>query len=258
MDDERRGDGGFRILVVPEDGRGETRSFRIGRWGVRMAVGGAVVAALLVVLMATSWWYLALGAARADDLEERLAELDGRQDDVELLASRLEEVERRYDRLREMFGGAPDGSVVAPSLPSLGAGPGATPDRAEDGGVPTAWPLTRPGFVTQSALEDEAGHPGLDIAVPSHSYIRAAAGGDVIEVGEDSVYGRFVTLGHGDGYRTLYGHASTTLVEPGTRVRRNEVIALTGSTGRSSAPHLHFEILRDGEPVDPLSLVDDR
>lgn len=257
MDDERRG-GGFRILVVPEDGRGETRSFRIGPGGVRTAVGGAVVAALLVVLMATSWWYLALRAARADDLEERLAELDGRRGEVELLATRLEEVERRYDRLREMFGGAADGSIAGPALPSLGAGPGPAPDRAEGGGAPTAWPLTRSGFVTQSALENEAGHPGLDIAVPSHSYIRAAAGGDVIEVGEDSVYGRFVTLSHGDGYRTRYGHASATLVEQGARVRRNEVIGLTGSTGRSSAPHLHFEILRNGEPVDPLSLVDDR
>jgi murein DD-endopeptidase MepM/ murein hydrolase activator NlpD len=110
--------------------------------------------------------------------------------------------------------------------------------------------------VTQGLLEGEGtSHPGLDIAVPADSYVRAAGAAIVVDVGEDAVYGRFVTLDHGDGYRTLYAHASETLVEPGQRVRRNEVIALSGSTGRSTAPHLHFEILLNGEAVDPLSMV---
>jgi murein DD-endopeptidase MepM/ murein hydrolase activator NlpD len=91
--------------------------------------------------------------------------------------------------------------------------------------------------------------------VPADSYIRAAGGGVVVGAGDDPVYGRFVTLDHGGGYRTLYAHASETLVEVGQEVRRNEVIALSGSTGRSTAPHLHFEILLNGEAVDPLTMV---
>jgi murein DD-endopeptidase MepM/ murein hydrolase activator NlpD len=75
-------------------------------------------------------------------------------------------------------------------------------------------------------------------------------------VEEDAVYGNFVTVDHGEGYLTLYAHASEIFVEPGQRVRRNEVIALTGNTGRSTAPHLHFEIRLNGETVDPLTLVD--
>jgi murein DD-endopeptidase MepM/ murein hydrolase activator NlpD len=74
-------------------------------------------------------------------------------------------------------------------------------------------------------------------------------------VGEDEVYGGFVVIDHGEGYTSLYGHASSTLVSLGQRVRQNEVIALSGSTGRSTAPHLHFEILLNGEAVDPLTMV---
>ena len=77
----------------------------------------------------------------------------------------------------------------------------------------------------------------------------------MVDVGEDEVYGRFVVLDHGGGYTSLYGHASLTLVVRGQQVRQREVIALSGSTGRSTAPHLHFEILLDGEVVDPLTLV---
>lgn len=125
------------------------------------------------------------------------------------------------------------------------------------GSLPISWPLTDPGFVTQSLLEGAEGeHPGLDIAVPSGSYIRAAGAGLVSDTGQDPVYGNFVTIDHGEGYLTLYAHASEIFVEEGRRVRRNEVIALTGNTGRSTAPHLHFEIRLNGDTVDPLTLVD--
>ena len=91
--------------------------------------------------------------------------------------------------------------------------------------------------------------------MPADSYIRASAPGSVVESGDDPVYGRYIVLDHGNGYRTRYAHANLLLVEEGAQVRRHEVIALSGSTGRSTAPHLHFEILLDGVAVDPLSLV---
>lgn len=120
------------------------------------------------------------------------------------------------------------------------------------------WPLTERGFVTQG-LHNAGGaedHPGLDVAVATGSYIRAAGGGSVVDVGDDAVYGRFVVIDHGQGYATLYGHASETFVTLGQHVRERQVIALSGSTGRSTGPHLHFEILVEGAPVDPLDLVE--
>ena len=129
--------------------------------------------------------------------------------------------------------------------------------QAKDGPtLPSVWPLTVRGFVTQGLHEGlEGEHPGLDVAVASNSYIRASGGGIVSDVGEDAVYGHFVVIDHGQGYSTLYGHASVTLVGLGQQVREREVIALSGSTGRSTGPHLHFEVLVDGRHVDPLTLV---
>ncbi len=96
----------------------------------------------------------------------------------------------------------------------------------------------------------------MDIAIPTGSYIRAAGAGRVVEVGEeDPVFGKYVRIDHQNGYVTLYAHASHTSVELGEEVRKSEVIALSGSTGESTAPHLHFEILLEGETVDPLELV---
>jgi murein DD-endopeptidase MepM/ murein hydrolase activator NlpD len=77
-----------------------------------------------------------------------------------------------------------------------------------------------------------------------------------VEARSDSIYGNVVVVDHGNGYRSRYAHASLLFVETGREVRKNEVIALTGNTGRSTAPHLHFEILRDGQAVDPLTMVD--
>ena len=109
--------------------------------------------------------------------------------------------------------------------------------------------------VNQPAVIPFESHPGLDIAVAQDSYIRAAAGGIVRDAGTDEVYGKFVLIDHGDGYESMYGHASQIFVAAGDSVERHEVIALSGSTGRSTAPHLHFEVRREGQAVDPLSLV---
>jgi murein DD-endopeptidase MepM/ murein hydrolase activator NlpD len=99
-------------------------------------------------------------------------------------------------------------------------------------------------------------HPGIDIAAAQHTYIRASGAGLVLEAGSDSVYGLYVLIEHGNtGYRSMYGHASRLYVQSGEQVQQNQVIALSGNTGRSTAPHLHFEILQDGRPVDPFTLV---
>jgi len=82
-----------------------------------------------------------------------------------------------------------------------------------------------------------------------------ASQGRVKETGDDPAYGLFVMLEHPQGYETMYGHLSRVLVARGDSVRVGQVIALSGSTGRSTAPHLHFEIRRGGRSLDPLSVV---
>lgn len=245
------------ILLVPE-GTEESHAFRISYRRLKVLAVAAGVLAVVLLGVVASWSYLAVRSTRVDDLEAQVEELEAQREQVMELSKQLADLEDRYEGIRSLFGTdqAPTSSGVW--LPSVEAeGPPGRAVQSPPGATrPESWPLTERGFLTQGLLDGAEGeHPGIDIAVPTDSYIRAAGGGTVVEVGEDPVYGNFVVLEHADGYRSLYAHASLTLVEEGDSVRRDEVIALSGSTGRSTAPHLHFEIQRDGEAVDPLTLV---
>jgi murein DD-endopeptidase MepM/ murein hydrolase activator NlpD len=94
-------------------------------------------------------------------------------------------------------------------------------------------------------------HKGLDIAAPHGTPIRAAMDGVVALAGRNGGYGNFIKLAHGGGMATGYGHMSRFAVRPGERVSRGEVIGYVGSTGMSTGPHLHYELWRNGVPVNP-------
>jgi murein DD-endopeptidase MepM/ murein hydrolase activator NlpD len=244
------------LMAVPHGGR-QTRTLRVTHRhlrGILLAVAGL---AILLVLMAGSWWYLAARAWEANALEARLTQAEADLGRVEALALALVEVESAYEHLRSLFGSDSLRGAAEVWLPPPSGRPTAMATTAA-GDPPSGWPLTERGFLTQALIEGgsrDPEHPGIDIAIPSGSYVLAAGDGIVVDVAEDPIYGLHLVLDHGGGYRTLYGHASFATVQPGDRVFRGEVVALSGSTGRSTAPHLHFEILRDGEPVDPLALV---
>ncbi|HSR42737.1 MAG TPA: M23 family metallopeptidase [Longimicrobiales bacterium] len=242
------------VMLVPEGGD-DRRSFQVSYRTLRIAAAAATVLTLVVVAMVGTWWYLAARAMRTSELEEELARAQEAQSQVARLSRQLADLEERYEAVRHLFGSETGPIASDLWLPALGSSGGRAPSETAGEGpsLPTSWPLTQRGFVTQPLLEGSNGdHPGLDIAVPTDSYIRAAGGGTVARVGQDEVYGNFVVVDHVRGLSSLYAHASVILVSEGARVRRNEVIGLSGSTGRSTAPHLHFEILEDGEAVDPL------
>lgn len=98
-------------------------------------------------------------------------------------------------------------------------------------------------------------HHGIDFAGKEGSNVLAVAAGVVTAVGEKSGYGEMVEIAHGDGFVTRYSHNKDSLVNPGDVVRKGEVIALMGSTGRSTGAHVHFEVYKHGRSVDPSSYV---
>jgi len=102
---------------------------------------------------------------------------------------------------------------------------------------------------------NQASHHGIDFAAVAGTQVLAVADGVVSHTGTDGGYGRMVEITHGNGYVTRYAHNAKLLVKPGQTVRRGDPIALMGSTGRSTGPHVHFEVLRDGRPMNPLSFV---
>lgn len=102
---------------------------------------------------------------------------------------------------------------------------------------------------------NQATHGGLDFAGAPGTRVLAVADGIVSHAGPDGGYGRLIEITHGNGYVTRYAHNAKLLVEPGQTVKRGDAIALMGSTGRSTGTHLHFEVLRGGRSVNPLSFV---
>ncbi|MFM0609170.1 M23 family metallopeptidase [Paraburkholderia sediminicola] len=98
-------------------------------------------------------------------------------------------------------------------------------------------------------------HPGIDLVAKTGTPILAAAGGRVVFAGEKSGYGNAVEIDHGNGLVTRYGHASRVVVHVGDLVLPRQYVADVGSTGRSTGPHLHFEVLVNGAPVDPSAYL---
>ena len=116
--------------------------------------------------------------------------------------------------------------------------------------------ITSPfGYRTHPIFGTVIYHSGIDIGVVSGTAVPAADSGTVIYSGWAGGYGYFVMIDHGDGIVSCYGHNEELLVQEGDKVSRGDVISLSGSTGYSTGPHLHFEVRQDGEPIDPTSFA---
>jgi murein DD-endopeptidase MepM/ murein hydrolase activator NlpD len=126
--------------------------------------------------------------------------------------------------------------------------------------TPTVWPVhgaVNSGFGVRpdpfTGLP--ANHEGVDISTPRSEPVLATADGIVLRSGWAGEYGKAIAIAHGDRYETLYGHLEETLVTEGQTVRRGDRVGLVGSTGRSTAPHLHYEVHVDGHAVNPLEYI---
>jgi murein DD-endopeptidase MepM/ murein hydrolase activator NlpD len=254
-------------VMIHRDGALDSRTFRVPMWLVRLVVVGGTTLAGLMILAAILYGPIFALAARVPFLNRRIDQLSQENRQVQQLAQSLREAETRYAQVRTMLGGdvvatTPRSTTPLPSAhPILARVPRST-HRYESGpSIPRHWPLEEAGVVTRGQMIGGTGpdetHPGVDIAVPSGTPIRASGGGHVSQAGSDPEYGLYVLIDHPDGYQTLYGHASRVLVETGDEVAAGQVVALAGSTGNSTAPHLHFEIRRDGRSLDPRSLVNE-
>lgn len=188
-------------------------------------------------------------AEAQEELDELEAEAEAMTDRIRMLSEllrRRQEEQRRLARLRRQE-----------RRPPSSAGEPDEPDVPEPwrGGLlrPCNGPITSGfGYRRHPILGRRKMHTGIDIAAQSGAPIYAAARGTVLLAAYTRGYGNCVILDHGDGRTTLYGHASALLVQSGQVVTRGQVIARVGMTGMATGPHLHFEVRRNGVPVQPF------
>jgi len=259
-------------IIVHKNGALASRQLRVPGWLARTLTITGIVLAVAIVVIVAAYGPILSAAAKEPFLQQRVAQLTRENQRVDELAAALAEAEARYAHLQGMLGArmpaatrdsgdlaaGEEGLYVAP--PILARAPARTADSTEEEGpsVPHRWPLSVPSFRTRgmvSGSPNEELHPGIDLAVPEGSDVRAAGGGTVEAAGNDSSYGLFVLIRHPAGYETMYGHLSRLLVSRGDDVKAGQVIALSGNTGRSTAPHLHFEIRHNGRSIDPMTMV---
>jgi murein DD-endopeptidase MepM/ murein hydrolase activator NlpD len=131
-----------------------------------------------------------------------------------------------------------------------------TTEEAGIAAIPAGWPVAQSPTITSDYgwrifRGRPTFHTGLDIGLPSGSEVLATAPGTVVGAGWQPGYGHSVLLQHAEGYNTLYAHLSGPLVRVGDIVPAGKAIGLSGSSGNSTGPHLHYEIWRDGVLVDP-------
>jgi murein DD-endopeptidase MepM/ murein hydrolase activator NlpD len=256
-------DGFLTILVVPHNER-TVRRVRLSYRLIRILTLTAIVVGSAAAAGFLMWGRIASRAVRAEILEQENHRLATENAKVTEIAANLERSEEAYRQIRTMAG-LEQGSDASPTVATSPATPVAEVEEEppaqrprELGGAPgsgpSGWPLTVRGFVTADYTGRD-GHPGVDIAAPLDTPVVATAPGTVKQTGLDAVYGHFIVLDHGDGLETMYAHNGHLLVERGRRVGRGEMIAYSGNSGRSSAPHLHYEVRRQGWPVDPTPFL---
>ena len=161
--------------------------------------------------------------------------------------------ETREEYLREVEALAAQSAALAETIRERQAEAGST-----GAGAPSAaglvWPVDGP-VVSGFGMRWGRMHEGIDIAAALGTPVHAAAAGVVIHAGWLGGYGNLVVLDHGNGLATAYAHASAILVSPGQQVDQGATVSLVGSTGRSTGPHLHFEVRVNGVAVDPLGYL---
>lgn len=255
----------MRVHLVPDTGQ-ESLDWDIPFVYFRILAAFIVVGMLALLFLIFSSGSLILERQQRRLLERRLDAMTTRVARVHSLETQLEETTLVLLKVQEMLGvreALPESLLqaqVAQKIQSgetdqLLGGDLATESKQLLQGSPSTWPVR--GWVTRefSNKRGDEYHPGIDIAAPTGTPVRAAGDGIVLVAGWNEEYGNFVLLDHGFGLTSLYGHNNSLAVHKEDRVLVGDVIAYLGNTGRSTGPHLHFELRRNGIPVDPRSFL---
>lgn len=278
--------GKYHTIIFVPHARAKFRKFRVSS-PTLWAVGGVSALVLVAAVVFTTTFFLSVRKDR--QYEQTVRENEHLRISAEKMTARFSALSRRLDSFEEQTRKL---AILAgtPNLADAGRGGAGGALPADPGGLdlidrsneistrlaaldkkiaqqnlllantPSIEPvqgLITSGFGERSDpfTDEPAVHTGIDIASQRDHPVVATADGVVVRAGWENGYGRCVEISHGMGIRTLYGHLDEIRVTEGERVVRGQVIGLLGSSGRSTGPHVHYEVRLDNRPVNPLQFI---
>jgi murein DD-endopeptidase MepM/ murein hydrolase activator NlpD len=284
----------FNLLMVRDDGSRVLR-LSVPGWAVGLVVGGLAVTILGLAFIYPDYVSLRHQRGTFAALSERLhlqqGLLDASQSRLREIRGEIDSWRDLHAKIWEPFGpeagparrgtgiGGGDGKAVetdrAPVKEEMDRLLGVVREEGESirmlerflgrasrvlASLPSRWPVRGPvnsdyGQRRSPWAPNSEFHSGIDIGARVGTPVKAPAPGVVIFAGQQADYGVTLVIDHGNNTRSLYGHLSRLAVAAGQPVKRGDLVALTGNTGRSSGPHLHYEIQVKGQPVNPHSYI---
>ncbi|MBN1163367.1 MAG: M23 family metallopeptidase [Candidatus Krumholzibacteriota bacterium] len=252
----------FSVIIVPHDVN-KTRTYKVPYSLLYVMLTFLIIGTVSLVIFIATYGRLLVKTRETILLEKQVAELTRRNEKINELMRNLAQIHAMDLKVRQMLGLDID-RADSLAMQSTGALEDQTDREVQNEkaqmlrAIPSFWPVR--GFITKGfsiagGEKDPNFHPGIDIGVERGVPVKAAASGYVLEASWNDIYGYFVRIDHGYGIKTLYGHNERLVVIRGERVGRGQTIAFSGNTGRSSAPHLHFEVTLNNNYVDPLKYL---
>jgi murein DD-endopeptidase MepM/ murein hydrolase activator NlpD len=244
------------VIIVPHH-RGRQWSCDVSYTALRWLVAGLGVLVLAVAFLIVSYGKIYWRAGQYELMRTRQAAMEAEFAKLQQYRAELTKIRTTESKVRQILGVPKQPDTLTAAEMARSAGPGTRIASESVGGqtpvnagsqrsTPSLMP-TR-GWIS-SGLNAE--HRGVDIAARLDQPVLATADGIVVFAGWDSYYGNKVEIHHDERFTTIYGHCAKILVKQGQPVKKGQMIALVGSSGKSTGPHLHYEMMAGGKIVDP-------
>jgi murein DD-endopeptidase MepM/ murein hydrolase activator NlpD len=251
----------YSFMIIP-DGVGSPYGIKLRSWLLKIFLIAAAIIFVAILFFFIFYVQIMIKASLAEKLQKENEALRMYKYKLVLLEANMKETRAVVDRIASLAGVSfkipelPPDSVIFARIDNPSAAETEVAGENVLQNIPNGLPLK--GYMTRGYSDDSLTmHPGIDIAAAIGTPVQATAAGTVTFAAFDSTYGLTIIIEHENNISTLYGHNSELLVARGSEVTAGRQIALSGNTGKSTAPHLHYEIRENGNPVNPLKYISD-
>jgi murein DD-endopeptidase MepM/ murein hydrolase activator NlpD len=242
---------GYSIVVTSTDSSVSKYVFISKKW-FKIILAIILLVAIIVVIAVANYSRVSYQALEAVLLKRRSAEIEREFEKLQEIKRNLEIAEMNNRKLRIMLGIEKNPTEVEPVINETSSGYSERINMMvnDHENVPSLLPAM--GRISRRFT---SGHKGIDFAAPRFSPVVAAASGVIRATGWDAIYGNYVIIDHTVNYATFYGHLNSINVKKDNKVNCGAVIGTVGSTGKSTSPHLHYEVRFRQESVDPTGYL---